>query len=310
MSIKLTLRQMEAFVAVARTLSFSQAAAQLHLSQPALSDAVRKLEDAVGGRLLDRDTRNVALTPLGIEVLTTAERLLDDFESALTGVRAFLDGRRGRVAVAASPSISAGFLPDVVAAFQRSHPLVDIRICDALSDEVVALVRAGKVDIGLAPEPALIEDDLAVRRLFRDRLVLLLRKDHELARRSAAVTWSALAPFRLVALKNTSSVRHLMEQTYAQKGLELQPAFEVEYPTTLIGFVSRGLGIGVLPYSLVPPMPLRELTYRRIGQPEIQRTLCVITRRSRTPSPAAEAFIGTCTGKAAARRATRPARAA
>ena len=308
MAINITLRQLEAFLAVARTLNFSEAATQVHLSQPALSATIRKLEDMIGGRLFDRNTRNVALTPVGVEVVAIAERLIGDFNSAFAGVRSFLDGKHGRVIVAASPSIAAAFVPEVLAAFQRSHPSVEVQVHDALSDDSISLVRARKADLALAPEIA-TDADLVSRRLFRDRLVLVCRRDHPLAKASA-VTWEAVMPFGLVTLKSTSSVRHLVEQIYAQRGVALRPAFEVEYATTLISFVARGLGIGILPFSLVPLLGWSELTHRQIGKPEISRTLCVVNLKSRTPSPAADAFIQACIQQSATHRKARRQEAA
>jgi DNA-binding transcriptional LysR family regulator len=298
--INLTLRQLEAFRAVARTLNFSQAATQVHLSQPALSATIRKLEDVIGGRLFDRNTRNVALTHVGTEVVAIADRLLGDFDAAFAGVRAFLDGKRGRVAVAASPSLAADFVPEVVAAFQHTHPLVELQVHDALSDDAIALVRTKQADLALAPETA-VDTDLANQRLFRDYLVLVCRRDHALAK-LPEVTWKVLLPFGLVTMKSTSSIRHLVEQTYVQHGVAFRPAFEVEYATTLISFVARGLGIGILPFSLVSLLESSHLTHRRIRKPEIYRTLCVIRLKSRTPSPAADAFIQACLGQSVARR--------
>ena len=103
MTINLTLRQLEVFIALARTLSFSEASKAIPLSQPALSAAIHKLEETLGARLFDRDTRNVALTPVGTELLSVAEDLLRHFDSQLASVRDYLSGKRGRLAVAASP---------------------------------------------------------------------------------------------------------------------------------------------------------------------------------------------------------------
>jgi DNA-binding transcriptional LysR family regulator len=133
----------------------------------------------------------------------------------------------------------------VVAAFQRILVELQIRRPVRWRDRPGAL----KADFALAPETA-IDTDLA-NRLFRDHLVLVCRRDHALAK-APEVTWKSLLPFGLVTMKSTSSVRHLVEQTYAQHGVALRPAFEVEYATTLISFVARDLGIGILPFSLVP----------------------------------------------------------
>ena len=116
------------FLAVAHTLSFSKAGELVHLAQPGPSGAVRKLEDAIGARLFDGNTRNVVLTPAGIELLTVADVLLKDFDFALERVRDYLGGKRGRITIAASPSLSASFVPGASADEQsRKYASTDSR---------------------------------------------------------------------------------------------------------------------------------------------------------------------------------------
>ena len=292
MKSKITLRQLEAFLAVGRTLSFSEAARQVHLSQPALSATVRKLEEKVDAQLFDRTTRHVALTPVGVELLGIVEGLFENFDSAFAAVRDFVDGKRGRLAIAASPSLAAAFLPEVIVAFEAAHPGVVVQVHDALSDVSIEMVRQGTVDLALAPVKA-DEHDLLYRELFQDSLVLLCHTEHPLAQ-SRTVTWRQMQPYRLMSLKSTSSVRHLMEAAYLQQGRALAPAFEVEHASTVIGFVANGLCVGVLPLSLLPLLRVGQVTYRRITHPEIQRTICAITLKARTSSPVARAFLELC----------------
>lgn len=292
MTINVTLRQLEVFIAVARALSFSEAAKAIPLSQPALSAAIHKLEEAIGARLFDRDTRNVALTPVGSELLTVAEDLLQHFDAELASVRDYLSGRRGRVAVAASPSLASGFLPEVVASFQRAYPGVGLQLQDAFSDLAIDMVRSGKVDLALAPEK---REDPALTHLtlFHDRLVLLCRTDHPLAKQRT-VSWRQLVAFSHVAFRRTSSVRQLVEAAYTRENSTLRPVFEVEHLDTMVGFVANGLGVGVLPYSLMRRVKLGPVVYRRVTAPEIHREICLVTQKSRSLSPAAEAFSQTC----------------
>jgi LysR family transcriptional regulator, carnitine catabolism transcriptional activator len=292
MSINVTLRQLEAFLAVARTLNFSAAAAQVHLSQPALSAAIKKLEDTVGAKLFDRDTRNVALTPVGKEMLGVADRLLTDFDGAFEGVLAFLGGKRGRLAVACAPSVAAGFLPEVVAAFQRSHPDVALQVSDRVSDECLALLRDGKVDLALVPKEK-DDPEFEYRELFRDQMVLVCRADHALAARKT-VTWRSLLPYSHIAFRPSGAVRHLVEAAFAGLNAKLRPVFEVDQVGTMVGFTANGLGVCVLPYSLVQQLRLEPLVFRRILSPELRRSICLTTLKSRTPSPAAEAFSRAC----------------
>lgn len=297
MQINVTLHQLESFAAVARALSFSDAAIQVHLSQPALSAAIRKLEETLGARLFDRDTRNVALTPAGVELQAVADRLLAEVDEALSGLRAFIAGKRGRLSIAASPSLAADLVPRVVAEFQRLYPLVELHVTDALADDAIALVRSGKADLAFAAE-TVTGADLNRTHLFSDRLVLLCAADHGLARRRT-VRWRDILPYPVVAQKGTSSVRQRIEAVYTNFGAVLRPAFEVEYATTLISFIAQGLGVGILPDSLAPAFGNDHIAVRRIVGPEILRSLCVYRRQAFTPSPAATTFVEMCISRAA-----------
>src|SRR5947209_15752633 len=113
-----SLRQMRAFLAVARTLSFTRAATEANLSQPALTVQIRTLEEQLGVKLFDRSSRSVELTRLGRELVPTFQRLLREFDETVTGVRDIARHGRGSVRLAALPSIAAGILPDVIVRFR------------------------------------------------------------------------------------------------------------------------------------------------------------------------------------------------
>lgn len=302
MAINPTFRQLEVFLAVARTLSFSKASRLIHLSQPGLSSAVRKLEDAIGARLFDRNTRNVILTPAGAELLAVADDILNDFDFALTRVRDYLGGKRGRIAIAASPSLAAGFLPEVIATFQKTYPGIALQLYDTLSERCIDMVRSGKVDLALTPEKR-TDPNLAHRDLFRDHLILFCRHDHPLAERRT-VTWRELAPFSHISVRRSSSVRGLVDAAFAKVNASLRPAFEVEHAATAIGLVTSGIGIAVLPHSVIKQANLGPVVYRRVIEPEIHRDICAISLKSRSLAPAAEAFILTCIERQAMLRST------
>jgi len=294
--MNLTLRQLEVFLAVARTLSFSEAARQIGLSQPALSTAIRKLENALDARLFDRDTRNVALTPAGVELLGLARRLQSEFDAAFSDMREFLAGRRGRLVIAASPSLAAGFLPPVLEDFERLHPGVALQVHDALAETSLGLVRSGTAELALAAG-TFDDPELDYQELFRDRLVLLCRRDHPLARETV-VAWQALQPHRLITLDRTSSVQRLVEAACAQHGIVLRHAFELSQTTTVIGFLAQGLGVAILPHSLLPLTSGHGIVHRRLHAPEIDRRICIVTQRGRSLSPLAGAFVQACTARA------------
>ncbi|UHL65255.1 LysR family transcriptional regulator [Paralcaligenes sp. KSB-10] len=292
MKINITFRQLEAFVALARTLNFSEAAKNVYLSQPALSAAIRKLEERVDAVLFDRTTRTVILTPIGAELLVVVSRMLDDFDSSLSSISDLVSGKRGSLAISAAPSLAATFLPEVLNAFQQKYPEIALRVHDALSEVSIELLKAGTVELALAPAKFL-DEDLVHRELFLDRLVLVCPPDHDLAKYKK-VTWTKLQPYRLVSLRSTSNVRILMEAEYLQHGKKFQPSFEVEQTSTLIGFILNKLGVGILPASLIPLVNSGNLATVDLVSPEIHRSICVVRLKARSPSPAAQTFMELC----------------
>ena len=176
----LSTRQLRAFVALADERSFTRAAAAIHLSQPAFSALIRTLEDELRTRLFDRDTRSVQLTAEGKLFEPSARRLLGDVGEAVSDLSDHVERRKGRVHVAALPSLAAGHLPAIFAEFTRRWPGIDLTLSDLLSDACVALVRNGQADFALAATGA-SHAGLHAQLLCTDRFYLVCRKDHPLA---------------------------------------------------------------------------------------------------------------------------------
>ena len=146
--INVDLAELQAFASLAELRSFRAAADELGLTGSAVSRAIARIEDRLGARLFDRDTRNVALTPQGAALQQLTQRILTEAEAALTEFQAYLSARRGRVTLAGLPSITASLLPGLITRFLASHPEVEVSIVDALSDGVVDAVLEGRADFG------------------------------------------------------------------------------------------------------------------------------------------------------------------
>src|SRR5690348_4031355 len=149
----MTPRQLKAFTAVAQTLSFARACERLHLSQPALSLAIRNLEEALGGRLLARTTRQVRLTPEGAALLPQALQLLADWENVRERLRQRFTLQRGHVTMAAMPSFAANILPRILREYRERYPNVEVSIHDVVQEQVVEMVASGRVELGFGFEP-------------------------------------------------------------------------------------------------------------------------------------------------------------
>ena len=287
--MNVSLNQLRIFVAVARLGNFTRAAERLNLSQPNLSLHIRQLEQDLGVRLLDRSTRSVTLTRAGDDFLPTAERLLDDVQSAVASVADLAARRRGRVAVAVLPSVAAELLPRAIAALRARHPDIAVSLLDDVAAHIPARVRSGEVDFGLGAIDSMDADILGAP-LISDELIAVFPRTHPLAN-AAHATWRAMAKYPFVAMSRDSSVRHLTERAFARNGLVLEPAFEAKYMSTALGIIAHGLGIGTLPSSAVSMVQQAGLSHADIRGPVMKRQIGIMSRRGRSLSPAAEALV-------------------
>ena len=291
--MNITLRQVEAFLAVARTLSFSRAAEQVHLSQPALSATIQRLEDEVGARLFDRDTRSVSLSIVGKEFVHIATDLLDHAGQSLHQIRDIVAGKRGRLVIAAVPAVAARLLPAILVRFKADHPQIELRIHDALANVCLEMVRTGEADVALAPTGA-GADDLDQRLLYRAPVVVLCATQHPLAS-APTVDWSDVIASDLIVRSYDSSLRQLLEAQYLQHGKVLSPAFEVEHIGTVVGLIKAGLGIGVLPAQILHAINMDGLVCRHFdAKPRPHWAISISTARNRASAPTVEPFVRMC----------------
>ncbi|UEM24724.1 LysR family transcriptional regulator (plasmid) [Skermanella mucosa] len=288
MKNNVTLRQLEAFLAIAATGSFHEAAEQVGLSQPAVSLSIQRLEEAVGARLLDRTTRTVSLSPEGREFEQVARTLVNDWAAAFSGIHDLITKRRGRVAVATLPSVAASLLPRAVAGFSTEYPGIDVVVRDVLADEVLDLVKSGKADLGISVDPGETEG-LSFEPLLTDRFVALLPGGHGLLEQPR-LDWADLAAYPVIAMSRTTSVRQHLDRLQGHGVRRLDFRYEVDHLATVAGMVAAGLGVSALP-SLCLPVVLRGgLAWRPLGGPVVDRRMGVIRRARSSLSVAAGAF--------------------
>lgn len=284
-----TLRQLAAYVAVARAASFTAAAAKLHVSQSTLSRAVADLERVLDVRLLERDTRNVQLTAAGVETLRVAEQIVGAHESGMKELRRFLLGESGVVAVATLPSVAAVLLPRMISAFRRQRPQVAVRIMDGLERAVLGRVLSGDADFAITTVGA-SPDRLEHRPLIRDQFHAVLPEGHPLADRDE-VTWEDLAAEPFLAVGPESSVRRLTDAAFAQAGAGPTLAAEAGNVATVGGLVAAGLGVSAMPALVLPLLGPGRVVHRRLTGPVVERRLDVVVRARRTLPLAASAFL-------------------
>lgn len=284
--MNVSLRQLRAFVAVARTGSFTAAAESLFVTQSALSGLIRDLEQALGLRLVDRSTRRLNLSDVGRELFPLVEKILLDLDGVLNEVANLKTLKRGSVRVAAPQLMSCTLLPEVVAAFTALHPGIRIGLLDSPVENVAARVLSGEVDLGIGPERD-PNPHVAATMLFDLPFMAVVPADHVLARR-AKVRWADLAGYPLISLGGPFAERLAADLHAAARDLSVES--KVSFMSTALSMVSAGMGITVcIPYagSLVR---LYKLVMRPLVDPIVTRRFFVLCRSDRSLSPAAQAF--------------------
>jgi LysR family transcriptional regulator, carnitine catabolism transcriptional activator len=287
----LNLRQLQTFVTIARVGSFTRAARLLHLSQPALTKQVRQLEETLGVRLFDRNTRTVELTRIGKELAPVVTQLLREIEAVVVNTKELAAQSRGVIRVASLPSISSTILPTAVARFKGLYPGISVALKDVIAQRLVAMVKAEEVDFGIG-SLNVADPDVRFSFLLTDRMIAVFPPGSALERKKS-IGLRDLVGLPLVVMESGSSVRKLVDQAFESIGEFVRPAFEATYMSTAAGMVKAGLGVTILPSSAFEMGELTGLRSRPIKTPALTREIGVIEKKGRSLSPAAESFLKT-----------------
>lgn len=278
-----SLNHLMALSAVAEHRSFRAAAAALHLSQPAVTARIKALEERIGVPLFHRTTRFVRPTAEGERLLASATRLIGDLRAALEEMRQEATLSRGRVTVAAPPSVASTLLPRVMTEFRADYPGVEVVPLDVRSDTVIGLLAQGGADLGilsdLPPDAA-----LSFEPAFDDEILAVLPRSHPLAR-CHAIGLAALAGLPLLVPPRGPTLRSAIEDAFAAAGLPWHLAHEAFSPLTLVGLAEAGFGATFLPTLYVPRFNLSGCRLLRIEGLPLVRRMGIARRADRAEAP-------------------------
>lgn len=280
---------LQAFLSIAERGSFSRAAVHLNLSQTALSHRIRKLEDDLGFQLLTRTTRQVALTPAGLELLPTARRMIGELSDAIDVLRTRGRKQQSHIAIGCLPTIAAYHLPRVLKEFDALYPAVSMKIYDNSAGEIATMVQSGQAEFGITIAANGILD-LVVTPLIKERFVLLCPRDHPFAQRKF-VAWSHLDEVPLIRISPQAGNRALIDDALGHRREALNWRYEVQHLQTAVGMVFAKIGIAVVPNIAVSPQAISGLVALPLRNPSVSRTVGIVSRRSQPVSPPAQALI-------------------
>ena len=287
----ITIKQLKAFVTVAQTHNFAEAGERLHLSQPALSIALKNMEEVVGGKLLARTARTLSLTPEGEAFLPVAQRLLADWDNALTDLHNLFAMRRGKLSIATMASFSISKLPKALHYFRAQFPDINITVQDVVAEVVVDMVRKGRVEVGVTFDLDESED-LHFEPLFEDNFYVVTPPNHPLLKEKK-IRWTQLQNYPFVALQRPSAMRQMIDETTASCGINLTVEFEAHQLASIGSMVAGGLGISVVPSLAIQQMEALGAESRLLTEPVVTRRVGILTRRRYPLSSAANALVET-----------------
>lgn len=288
------LKRLRYFVTVARLRSFTRAAEVLHMAQPPLSQRVQELEEELGVKLLDRESRPIALTAAGQALYEQAVQVLQKTEAMATTMRRFVSNERPSFTFGVVPANFHGNLATIIRNFRQALPGVDIQVLELNSCEQVTALREGRIDAGISR--VLIEAEGVHRILLRQEpMVVALPEDHPLAGQEEAMPLATLKdhPFLLyLSPPRPSLADHVLEQLRA-RGIVLSQVLEIDRYDTALLMISAGCGLSIVPAAAqlvatpgVAYRPLAEaitspivLCHREGDVSAELRTLCFVLAR-------------------------------
>jgi DNA-binding transcriptional LysR family regulator len=283
------LSELRVFMKVASERSFSRAAMKLHRTQPAVSQSIRRIEEALDERLFDRATKDATLTEAGKLLRDYAERLLRLSEEAESAVRDLKDLRRGRVLLGANEASVHAILP-LIARFRDAHPLVHIDVRRVPARQIGAEVAQGSLDFGvLTFQPA--ESGLKWVPLGQDELVMLVHPSHPLAKRKE-VTLAECARQTVIAHNDPSHVRERVLRLFQEQDIPANILISLPSLEGIKRAVAMQLGVAVLPRRCAElEIQRKELIALQLPEIRFKRQVRLIYRRAGERSHASAAFL-------------------
>ena len=280
------MQQVRYFLTLAKTLNFTRAAQEANISQPALTRAIRQLEEELGGALFHRERRHTHLSELGKMMLPYLEQIHTQAEAARAQARNAGRLEDVTLRIGAMCTIGPALVGDLIATFRKAHPAVDVELVDEGSGELLELLTRGDLHLALFGLPDGPDARFHGLPMFHERFVIAVPPDHPLAEKNV-VSCRETHEHPYVNRANCEYYDTVRRELRAQ-GVRWRQVFSSARDDWVQGMISAGLGIGFFPeFSVTHP----GLVTRRLIDPEFTRTIMLVTVRGRPHSPAVGAFV-------------------
>jgi len=281
------INQINAFLAVTELGSFSRAAEQLHITQPAVSKRIRQLEISINTELFDRIGKRSILTPNGEAFKPHAERILQELKSYRFSLSRQQDSPSGSLSFATSHHIGLHRLPGTLRDFKIRYPQVDLDLHFMDSEDACIAIANNELELAIVTLPELADEKLDCEAVWIDQLVVVTAADHPLADQQEIDPLELLEHAAILPSLGTFT-RKIINGLFAASKDQLKIILETNYLETIKVMVSANLGWSILPQSMVDS----SLSSHRLRDLDVQRPLGIVTRKNRTLSLSSTAMIG------------------
>jgi LysR family hydrogen peroxide-inducible transcriptional activator len=282
----MNLKDLKYLVALADTGHFGKAAERTFVSQPTLSAQLKKLEEYLGVKLVERQPKNVQLTDVGKQIVVRARRMLDEGDEIIALARNNTDPFAGKLKIGLIPTIGPYLLPRVMQRIRKSLPHLGLMLYEHQTESLLKRLRDGEVDLGILALPV-AQDGLDTRVLYEEAFTVALPNEHPLAAKSS-IKVSDLKGQTLLLLEDGHCLREQALEVCSRIGVREAEDFRATSLETLRQMVVAGLGITLLPETAVesPFGSQRGLAIRPFTKPAPTRTVGGVWRKSSTRAPA------------------------
>lgn len=279
------MHQARYFLAVCEALSFTRAAEQCHVSQPALTLAIKKLEDEFGGPLFHREGRRVLLSDLGQRIRPHVAQVLDQADAALQVANEFRLLHQAPLQLGVMSTIGPIRLVGLLARFKADHPGVELGVHEGTLPDLSSRLEAGQLDLAILHSPRGYAPSLRIQPLYSERYVVIVAPGHPLECQDTVRLADVAAHAYVDRL--ACEMREMVMAVCAERKIELYATFRSEREDWVQGMVMAGMGFAFMPeYSVTHSGLLR----RRLTEPAVERTVSLINVAGRPLSPAGQMF--------------------
>ena len=285
-----SIRHLRCFLAVAESGSFTVASSRMFLTQSSLTATIQQFEEAVGLKLFDRTTRRVVMTEEALRFKAEAEKILQEFDTAIRDLRSFAEGHEGNIRIAAAASVISHFLVRAIPLFRESYPNVTISLRDAGAEKVETMLLHGDLDFAIASKHKGY-DDLDYTPLLEDRYGVVCAPLYPLAGEATPLRWADLPARDFIAFSRDTGIGTFLASHADHSSLLSNPHDEVSSTTSLYPMLSLGNRYSIVPALSAHPEGFPAMQFRELTEPVLTRQICLITRRLRSLSPSARRIL-------------------